>query len=198
MTFSNMKFLALAATLSGSLMSVNAVASSITLTPDGRWYQFDVDELISSNGGLEWIDAVVDESAGYVGDGSALNFNFELQQAAYLTVVDAGLAGDRFSLVVNGTSYDSSTPSYQSILNVGNDFDAALAHSSQYSRLQILLNPGLYTVSGSLLTSAQDEFGLPLNATVGGIQVSAVPVPAAFWLLGSALTGLAVVSRRKA
>jgi len=198
MTFSNMKFLALAATLSGSLMSVNAVASSITLTPDGRWYQFDVDELISSNGGLEWIDAVVDESAGYVGDGSALNFNFELQQAAYLTVVDAGLAGDRFSLVVNGTSYDSSTPSYQSILNVGNDFDAALAHSSQYSHLQILLNPGIYTVSGSLLTSAQDEFGLPLNATVGGVQVSAVPVPAAFWLLGSALTGLAVVSRRKA
>ena len=40
----------------------------------------------------------------------------------------------------------------------------------------------------------------PLKTQLGmhGIDISAVPVPAAAWLFGSGLIGLAVVARRKA
>lgn len=197
MNLSFIKSVTMVGAIAASSLSLNTMASTINLSTDGTWHQFDIDELTSATYGLEWIDGVVDSANGYAGDGSVLHFNFELTQASYLTVVDAGVAGDVFDVTVNGVTYSSSTPSAPSALNVGNNFDTALSYASQYSRLQILLNPGVYSVTGVLTTSAQDEFGLPLNATVGGIQVSAVPVPAAIWLLGSALTGLAAVSRRK-
>ena len=68
-----------------------------------------------------------------------------------------------------------------------------------FSYLQLALDAGTYTVTGALVTSALDEAGDPLNASVGGLQVSAVPVPAAVWLLGSALlAGAGFVRRRRA
>ncbi len=55
---------------------------------------------------------------------------------------------------------------------------------------------GNYTVN-FLGTPGPSTFGLTLIAHVEEIQTSAVPVPAAVWLFGSALMGLIGVSRRK-
>lgn len=193
----------LAALLSTALIAP-AHASSININTDGSWNSFDVDEFMSASGGLEWIDAVADEANGYSGDGSALSFTFTLNQAGLLTVVDAGFGGDAYRVNVNGVDYFTSTDIMPSaagdgLAYVGLDFDAALADGVNFSYLQLALDAGTYTVTGALVTSALDEAGDPLNASVGGLQVSAVPVPAAVWLLGSALlAGAGFVRRRRA
>lgn len=64
--------------------------------------------------------------------------------------------------------------------------------------------PGTYFVSffgtADILSPAQLKRCFPPKSQLGmyGIDISAVPVPAAVWLFGSGLIGLAVVARRKA
>ncbi len=190
--------LATAGAFSACVLAAPAYATTIPVTTDGRWYAFDVDNFISESGGLEWIDGTLDETAGYVGDGSELSFSFTLATAATLTIVDAGIAGDEFRVNVNGTDYFTSLSLDPDSTSVGIDFDAALSDGHRYSYLNLLLNPGTYTINGALTASALDPSGDPFNATVGGLKVSPVPVPAAAWLLGSALVaGFGAARRRR-
>lgn len=180
-----------------SLLGSHAYAAPVPVQTDGRWYQFDVDELVSASGGLEWIDAIVDESGLYTGDGSVLSFTFTLANPGALTIVDAGFGGDQFSISVNGTEYVTSAPTLHDDQNSGTDFDSALSDNARYSFINIMLGAGEYTVSGELSASALDESGLPYNATVGGLRVSEVPLPAAGWLFFSALAPLFAMLRRR-
>ncbi|MDP3330401.1 MAG: hypothetical protein Q8S55_00155, partial [Methylococcaceae bacterium] len=74
-------------------------AEAASLTADGAWNTFDVDDLSSASGNLEWIDL----------DGNALSFDFTLTESAYLKVVDAGFAGDRFNVYDNGVLLDQTS-----------------------------------------------------------------------------------------
>ncbi|HEX4939683.1 MAG TPA: hypothetical protein VFX11_13475 [Candidatus Kapabacteria bacterium] len=188
---------ALAAALLAAALSVPAQATSVSVTTDGSWYQFDVDEVVAGSGGLEWIDAITDGHGLYSGDGSALSFTFTLNQAGTLSIVDGGFGGDEYQVSVNGVNYFTSTPLAPGLASTGTDFDAALANTDGFSYLNLFLNPGTYTVTGLLQVSASDPYGNPYNASVGGLRVSEVPVPAAAWLLGSGLLALAARLRRR-
>ena len=163
-------------------------AQASTLVADGAWNAFDVDELSSVSTGLEWIDL----------DGNALSFDFTLSGSAYLKVVDAGFAGDRFNVYDNGTLLLGETSAAFNTYpaSVGVDFDAAYA-SSLYSHGLFLLGAGSHTITGLLSQSALDGDSNPFNATVGAVSLTAVPVPAAAWLYltGTALMGF--ISRRR-
>ena len=187
----------LAAALLVAAFSTQAQATSVNVATDGSWYQFDVDEFIAGSGGLEWIDAITDSAGQYSGDGSALSFTFTLNQAGTLTIADGGFSGDEYQVSVNGVDYFTSTPLAPAPNSVGTDFDAALADSNGFSYLNLFLNPGTYTVTGQLHVSASDPYGDPYNASVGGLRVSEVPLPAAVWLLGSGLLAVAARLRRR-
>lgn len=179
-------------------VATGASATTVNITADGSWYQFDIDEFYSQSGGLEWIDAINDDEGLYNGDGSALGFALTLTQASMLTVVDAGFGGDEFTITINGQDYLSSAAINTYDTSVGTDFDAAFADGTQYSYLNIVLGAGTYFISGELAASALDDTGMPLNATVGALRVSEVPVPAAAWLFGSALVaGFGAARRRR-
>ncbi|ANE56666.1 VPLPA-CTERM sorting domain-containing protein [Methylomonas sp. DH-1] len=162
--------------------ALSADAGAATLAADGQWHPFDIDETSSASAGLEWIDL----------DGNALSFDFSLIGSAILRIVDGGFAGDRFD-VFNGNlllgQTSAATNNYPESL--GLDFDAAFA-DGRYSRGVFLLGPGSYRISGLLSLSALDDNAGALNATVGAISLTAVPLPAAAWmyLAGTGLLGL--------
>lgn len=179
----NKKFLRHAVLLS----ALSANAGAAVLDADGQWHPFDVDEAVSASAGLEWIDL----------DGNALSFDFTLTGSAILRIVDGGFAGDRFE-VFNGSALlgqtSAATGNYPDSL--GLDFDTAYA-DSRYSRGVFLLGPGSYSISGLLSQSALDDSASAINATVGAVSLTAVPLPAAAWLYlaGTGLLGL--IARRQ-
>jgi len=164
-------------------------ATTLAIAPNDGWHAFDVDDFTAASGGTEWID---------LGDGSPLSFSVTTSVAATLTVVDGGFAGDTFHVTDNGAliGTTSSVPQGNVVDSVGTNFDAALA-SGNYSFATFLLSAGTHLISGSLAQSLLLN-GEPLNATVGGLRVSAVPLPATLPLLlsGGWLVGL--IRRRRA
>ena len=175
------KFLVIAALLS----ALCAQAEASTLSADGAWNAFDVDSSVSNSGNLEWIDL----------DNNALSFDFTLSESAYLKVVDGGFAGDRFNVFDNGVLLDQTSVASNTFpASIGLDFDAAYA-SPLYSRGLFWLGAGRHSITGLLSQSALNGT-TPINATVGAVSLTAVPLPAAVWLYltGTALMGF--VSRR--
>lgn len=175
-----------------SVFSVGAHATEINLAKNS-WYLFDVDSFSSQSAGTEWIDAQVDTSLGYVGDGSALTFSFLLTNEAFLEVVDSGLSGDVFTLLINGLQRTGSSVSANSGVYVGGDFESAWV-SPAFSRLSIFLAPGFYSVAGFLQQSAVDEFGAPYLATLGGVRIVDVDESGSLILL--CLGGVVLMLRR--
>jgi PEP-CTERM motif len=179
--------------LAACLLALSAPSFAVSLVADGQWNTFDVDELSAASTGLEWIDLF--------NGGTALSFDFDIA-AGYqgtLTVVDGGFAGDRFEVRNGGLLLGVTSAAVSQIdVNVGLDFDAALADSA-YSRASYTLAAGSHSVSGWLSQSALFE-GLPLNATVGALrlEVSAVPEPSALAMLLAGVGVLGFVARRRA
>jgi len=166
------KFATLAAAATLALAaSFGAQAVTVSVTQNDQWYAFDIDDFSSANGGTGWID---------IGDnfGEALSFSFILNTPTYLRVIDAGFAGDRFNVAIdNGggiTSLTTGAAVNSHPTSVVNDYDAAWANSD-YSRLNTLLAPGSYIVTGDLLQAAGG--GAPLNVTTGALMLTAVPEP---------------------
>jgi hypothetical protein len=158
-----------------------------TLPADGSWHAFDVDDLTSLSGGLEWIT---------LADGDELGFHIELAEEALFTVVDAGFAGDLFEVLDNGVLLGETSAAIDSYpASVVTDFDAALA-DPDYSRGSWLLAPGVHDITGRLSRSALAE-GLPINATVGAVRLGIVPEPTTAVLVLLGLANLAAASRRR-
>lgn len=179
-----------------SFLPVQSMATVIAPALNG-WYLFDVDELVADDSGLGWIDAQLDVSGGYQGDGSSLAFVFTFPARVRLTLVDAGIAGDVFNVWINGSHYLSSVVAADSLVDVGFDFDSAL-NDSRFSRFSLLLMPGTYTISGSLARSATDMGGYQFNATLGGLHISAVNEPGVFVLALVGVCGIFARHRAKA
>ena len=169
--------------------AVPAYAESVSLVPDGSWYQFDVDGELANDSSLSWIDL----------DNDPLSFTLTVAagQSVKLTVTDAGFSGDQFEIFDNGTSIGI-TPDAPDSFPVSNvlDFDAALA-SGNYSHAFFFLGEGTHTITGLLSVSALNSLGDPLNATVGALSVAPVPLPASFLMLLSGGGVLSLFSRRR-
>jgi hypothetical protein len=165
----------------------HALAANMPIAADSGWYTFDVDPLTSLSSGKEWIDL----------DGSALVFELTLVIPAYLTVVDAGFAGDVFELFVNGASLGTTSPAVNSYpVSVGLSFAAAMADPA-YSRGSYLLAPGSYAITGALSLSALDDAGSAIDATVGGIRVLSVAEPGSLALLLAGFGFMGIAVRRR-
>ena len=181
--------LALAA---AAMMAVPAEATTVALASDGNWNEFNVDSMIASDFGNGWIDDA---------DGSALSFTFTVPagQVGRLTVVDAGFAGDAFTLTNFGAALGT-TSGVAVGTTAGSkqfDFDAALADPA-YSRGLFTFGAGSYSIGGSLLQSVLDG-GVDLDATNGAVRLSltAVPEPAGTTLMLGGLAALALIARRR-
>lgn len=186
--------LSLAMLCVASLLSLN-VSATVINPAFNEWYLWDVDELAAQDAGLGWIDGQLDDDKGYVGDGSALSFAFTLTKSSVLTLVDAGIAGDEFGILINGVVYVSSAVAAYSDVYEGADFAAALLNP-EFSRLSLMLDAGSYTVSGFLHQSATDADGIAFNATLGALQIVEADEPGALVLLSIACGGL-LLARRK-
>lgn len=175
------------------LSSLALPASALEIATDGGWYAFDVDELTSVSGGVEWIDL----------DGNPLAFSFSLVQGGVLRVVDAGFRGDRFEVIDADTLLTLTQTSVVANPDVmgdtpETDFDAAFSDHAVFSYLELVLAPGSYNLTGLLSQSAIFD-GAALNATFGALSVTAVPLPASgFLLLGAGGLLRSIARRRRA
>jgi hypothetical protein len=181
-------------------VSLAAQATTVPLASDGQWQAFGVDSFSALSGGTEWIDNDNTNAPGY---GSPLDFSFTIAAGfvGQLTVVDAALAGDVFSVFNHGNllGHTSSVPvqRYDSAPDLGYDFDAALLDPA-FSHGVFTLGAGSYRISGALTQSLMlDDFS-PLNATAGAVRldVSAVPEPSSAALLLAVLAVAGLLSRR--
>ena len=171
------------------------MAADITLNADGAWREFTVDDTAGPAFGTGWID---------FNDGSALTFNFTIGAGnlGIFSVVDAGFAGDTFSITNNGAAFGqtSSVAPGNTFGSVADTFDDAFANPA-YSRGVFTLGAGNYSISGRLAQSVVDDLGAPLNATNGAVRLSvvaAVPEPSTYALLFAGLAAIGFVSRRRA
>jgi hypothetical protein len=177
-----------------AVIAAPAGATTVALAGDGGWNDFNVDSFIAADFGNGWIDDT---------DGSALGFTFTIApgRVGTLTVVDAGYAGDTFSVTNFGSTLGatSSVPvgTYDGSVDPVTGFDEALADPS-FSRGVFRLQAGSYSIGGSLLQSVQFD-GFDLDATTGAVRLttSAIPEPSSTALMFAGLAAVALLARRR-
>lgn len=180
-----------------------AHATTVSLNADGQWNAFNVSDIDAASGGVEWIDNANSLDSGF---GTPLDFRFSVGTGFHglLTVVDAGFAGDTFTVTNFGSLLGSTSAvasqAYASAPDAGTDFDAALG-DARFSRSVFVLNAGDYRISGALAQSVRLD-GAPLNSTVGAVKLSLVPVstvpePSTLLSLAAGLALLAASARRR-
>ena len=186
------KQLMAAALAAAAVIATPAQATSVALAADGKWMEFNVDSFLAQDFGNGWIDE------DYAGDDSALSFTFTIAKGSVgkLTVVDAGFAGDTFSITNFGSAIGatSGVASGTSAGSTESSFDAALINPA-YSNGVFTLAAGTYSLSGSLLQSVDGD----LDATNGAVRLttSAVPEPSSTALLFGGLAAVALLARRR-
>ena len=175
-----------------AVIAAPAHATSVALAADGGWNEFDIDSMLSSDGGNGWIDEA------YAGDDSALSFTFTIAAGSTgtLTIVDTGFAGDTFTITNGGAvlGTTSSVPAGTSAGATVLDYDDALANPA-YSNGVFTLGAGTYSIGGALLQSVDGD----LDATSGGVRltVSSIPEPTNAALMFAGLAAVAALARRR-
>ena len=141
---------------------------------------------------FEWFDGLgaVDGNGFFIGATS---------QRIRLWVTDAGFTGDAFNVSVNG-SVRGATPSVLAGINTGAFTGDAAWADPRLSKLELLLDPGQYTV-----TLATRELSPGLTFGEGFVRADLVPIlgtvvpePSTVALLATGLVGSMLVLRRRA
>jgi hypothetical protein len=177
--------LALAAAL-----ALPAQATTVALAADGQWSGFSVDNFIAQSFGTEWIDFT---------DGSPLSFTFTIAagHTGTLTVLDAGFAGDTFTVTNFGAALGTTSNVAQGSIGLdAKGFDDAWADAS-FSRGMFTLGPGSYSISGALLQSVLDDSGADLDSTDGAVRLSVVPESSSLAMLLAGVGALGLFARRR-
>lgn len=168
-----------------------AQATTVALNADGIWNEFNVDDFSAISAGTEWIDYVDSTSPDF---GTPLQYTFTIASGyeGKLSVVDAGFAGDTFSVYANSTLLGI-TSSTTNSTDLSNDFDANFANSN-FSSGAFTLTAGSYTVTGNLFSTNQ-----AFNATNGALKLEVMLVPEAdtYAMLLAGFGLMSVVRRRK-
>lgn len=186
------RFATLAAATLALAASFGAHAVTVSVTQNDQWYAFDIDDQAFPNFGTGWIDT----GANF---GEALSFSFILNTPTYLRVIDAGHAGDRFNVSIDnrgGITSLTTGAAVDSFPSSTGDYDTAWANNN-YSRLNTMLAPGSYFVTGDLLQAAGGG-GAPLNVTTGALMLTAVPEPGIWAMLFAGLGLIGSIVRRRA
>lgn len=183
-----------AALAAATLIAAPVHATTVALAADGSWNEFTVDAQAAPAYGNGWIDYA---------DGSPLSFTFTIATGSTgtLSVVDAGFAGDTFTLTNFATALGSTSSVDAGNVegNVEFDFGAAFANPA-YSHGVFTLGAGTYRISGALLQSVYDDIGgSALDATNGALRLSvaSVPEPSGIALSLAGLAAVALLARRR-
>ncbi|MEP6505311.1 MAG: PEP-CTERM sorting domain-containing protein [Betaproteobacteria bacterium] len=172
-------------------LAAPAHASTVALAADGQWNEFDVDSFAAPSFGTGWIDNT---------DGSALSFTFTIAagHTGTLTVVDAGFAGDTFTVTNFGSALGATAGVAPGSIATDPVFDFSAAYANpSFSNGVFTLGAGSYAISGSLLQSVFDDAGFPLDATIGAVRLSVVPEASSAALLLAGLGALGLFARRR-
>jgi hypothetical protein len=184
--------------LAAGLLSLAALSSAqatnVTVLAGSGWKDFFVADPAFNLGNTDfsWVDP---------NDFSKNVYSFTVAAGFYgtLTVVDAGFSGDVFSVVSNGSPLANTSAAVNSYPSAEGDYDLALANSN-FSHGVYGFGPGTYTVTGALFSSALDDTGAALNATVGALKfdVAAVPEASTVAMLMAGLGVVGLLARRRA
>lgn len=184
--------------LAAGLLSLAALGSAQALTvpvlPGSGWQEFVVDDPAFSIAGTDfaWHDP---NGTGDI----FFTFTVPAGQIGSLVVVDAGFAGDVFSVRANNAALSNTGAAVNSYPTPVFDYGLALT-DARFSRNAYTFGAGNYTVTGALATSALDDLGAPLNSTVGALRLTVAPVPESSTLamLLAGLGVLGLLARRRA
>jgi hypothetical protein len=173
MSFMKNTTAAFAIALAGVLPATQADA----LVLDGGWDTFNWSGGVSAS----WVQT----------------FSFTLTGSAILKVTDAFISGDMFDIFNFGVLLGSTSAVPAGLgLSIVDDYDAAFA-DGDWSSASFTLGPGSYEITGTVAQIAtgfsSGGGALRLDTTVP----SPVPIPAAGWMLVTALGGIAALRRRR-
>ena len=172
-------------------VAFQAQATTVALSSDGIWNEFNVDDFSAISAGTEWIDYADSTSPAF---GTPLQYTFTIATSyeGKLTVVDAGFAGDTFAVYANSVLLGTTSATSNSA-DYSNDFDANLANSN-FSSGTFTLAAGSYTVTGGLFSTNQ-----AFNATNGALKLEVMLVPEAdtYAMLLAGLGLVSIARRRK-
>jgi len=164
-------------------------AGAATLTPNGNWVYF-------------WNEIKQDVYDPYDPNeppiGHEYRFNMDhtvtSTQGVRIDITDTDRIGGRFEVFIDGQSAfvtSETDPAFFGVVATGDATDGDEAWANQFlSKGSFLLGAGTYDISIQVHTN---------DITIGSaghIRATAVPIPAAAWLFGSALAGLGWVKRR--
>jgi hypothetical protein len=162
----------------GSAESFSSTAWSV-----GDYYQFQISTLT-----YEGIQVAWDQASSNTGPGQ-----FKL---AYSTDGSNFTDFANYAVLANASPnpvWNSTTPS--ALYSLSFDLSSVTALDNQVSVYFRLIDRSTVSANGG--TVASGGTNRVDNFVVTGEAISAVPVPAAVWLLGSALVGLGAIGRRK-
>jgi len=175
-------------------LALQAKATDIQLSPSDAWHEFSVDDYTSQSRGAEWIDTNDSNSPEF---GSPLHYLFDIPVGftGFLSVVDAGFAGDRFEIFNHGLSLGRTTATWNNS-DYSNDFSVNW-NNANFSRAFFMLDSGSYDITGNLFSSLQS-----FNATNGALMLQVVgetklPEPDAALLLCLGFGLIALARLRK-
>ncbi len=177
---------ALGMTSAASANIINVLFGSSGASTDTVNYTFTS----SASSNTATFDSAVFNVGGSVTEYTSANYNLVLGSSGVGGSVIGGPGNSLFDVF----SLSGGEPIIRMSFDGEFNFTNGLADVFFYNDFAMLTGDFEVNYSSPLLTGN----GLSLNTLIVSTTVSAVPVPAAVWLFGSGLIGLAGVARRKA